>query len=327
MEKKIPIVCDLILSEKCNARCKMCHMWKHASSNELSFEECKNFFNDLKTLVNSNSFEINLGGGEPLLRKDILDLIRLCAKNSFSSSITTNGYLLDEEMAKKISDTGLKKLILSLASLKEETHDSLRGIKGSFACLMAAIDYLRKYWPTGEIYVNAIIKEQNLGDIVALAEWVERDSLIRGIGFQAIAQPFFTPRDDFWYKKEEYACLWPQDTAKVCSVIDQLIEFKSKDYKIGNSVIQLNLFKEYYKNPHGLIRKSKCNFGDYIMNITTLGEVLLCVSKGAVGNIKKNSIADIWNGEAAVSMRHRMHECALNCNNIINCWFRPRNEF
>jgi len=63
------------------------------------------------------------------------------------------------------------------------------------------------------------------------------------------------------------------------------------------------------------------------MNITTLGEVLLCVSKEAVGNIKNSSIADIWNCEAAVSMRHRMHKCALNCNNIINCWFRSRNEF
>jgi hypothetical protein len=152
--------------------------------------------------------------------------------------------------------------------------------------------------------------------------------LIKGIGFQAIAQPFYTPKDDFWYEKKEYSSLWPQDIARLSSVLDWLIEFKLRpDNKIGNSAVQLNLFKEYYFNPHGLIRKTKCNFGDHIITIDSLGRAMLCPFMQRIGNIKDINVASIWRSEIAVDIRHRMHECTINCNNIINCWFRSRNEF
>jgi len=308
-------------------RCKMCYVWNHKSQRELTFEEYKILLIDLKSLVGNSCLEVNLSGGEPLLRKDIIDLIGLCNKNGFFSSVSTNGYLLDREMVKRILDAGLKKIILSVASLKEETHDFFRGVTGSHARLMEAIDCIRKYRPTEKFYVNTIIKDKNLDDIIDLVNWVQNSDFIAGIGFQAVAQPFYTPKDDFWYEKKEYSSLWPQDISSLCSVIDQLIEFKARDYKIGNSVEQLKLFKDYYSNPHALIRKTRCNFGDYIITINPLGEVKLCPFMQVVGNIKKTGVASIWHSEAAVNTRHRMYECSINCNSIINCWFRSRTEF
>jgi MoaA/NifB/PqqE/SkfB family radical SAM enzyme len=327
MEEKLPIVCDLILLERCNVRCKMCYIWNRKSPSELSFQECKMLLGDFKNLVGNNFFEVNLSGGEPLLRPDIIDLIYLCSKNGFSTSMASNGYLLDEEMVKKLSQAGLKKLNLSVASLKEETHDFFRGVRGSYARLMQAFAYLKKYWPDAQVHINTIIKDKNLDDIIDLVKWAESDSLIKGISFQAIAQPFFTPHDDFWYQKKEYSSLWPQDISKLYSVLDQLIALKFKGSKIGNPVEQLELFKGYYFNPHALIRKTKCNFGDSIITIDPRGEALLCPSMKMVGNIKDISVTSIWHSDAALNTRQKMYECKINCNNIINCWFKSRIEF
>lgn len=327
MQEKLPLVCDLIFLCRCNARCKMCYIWNHKNPSELSLEECRMLLSDFKNLVGNNDFEINLSGGEPLIRNDTIDLIRMCSKKGFSSTMATNGYLLGSEMVRRISDAGLKKIRLSVASLKEETHDFFRGLRGSYTRLMKAIDYIKKYWSDADVSINTVIKNKNLEDIVNLVNWAQEDSLIGRISFQAVAQPFYTPHDDFWYKKKEYSSLWPQDTARLCAVLDQLIEYKTKGYKIGNSVEQLKLFKCYYSNPHALIRKTKCNFGDYIITIDPRGEVLLCPSMQMVGNIKNTSVASIWHSQAAVNTRYRMYECNINCNNIINCWFETRMEF
>jgi len=327
MQEKLPIVCDLILLERCNMRCKTCYVWNWKNQGELTFEEYKILLGDLKGLIGNNCLEVNLSGGEPLLREDIVDLIGLCSKNGFSSSMATNGYLLDREMVKRILDAGLKKIILSVASLKEETHDFFRGVAGSYAKLMEAIEHIRKYRPAEKIYVNTIIKDKNLEDIIDLVNWVQNSDFIEGIGFQAVAQPFYLPKDDFWYEKKEYSSLWPQNTSSLHAVIDQLIEFKARNYKIGNSTEQLKLFKDYYSNPHALIRKTRCNFGDYVVNINPMGEVLLCPFMQIVGNIKEASIASIWHSEAIINTKRRMHECSINCNNIINCWFKSRTEF
>jgi len=327
MEEKFPVALDLLLVEKCNMRCKMCHMWKYGDSTELTFSQCEALLNDLEKLVGGRPLEINLSGGEPLLRKDILKIIRLCADNGFSTSMATNGYLLDEETVKNLFDAGLTKIILSLASMNREIHDFLRGVDYSYDRIMGAIGHLRKYWQKRQVYINTIIKEINLDDIVELAKWVQGDKLIAGIGFQALAQPFYAPYDELWHKKEEYADIWPRDIKKVRSVLDKLIEFKKLDYKIGNSIPQLQLFKEYYGDPQGLIRKSRCNFGDHIINVNRIGEVMLCPFIGAVGNIKNDSIINIWRSESADNARRMMYECKLICNNIINCWFREREEF
>ncbi len=235
--------------------------------------------------------------------------------------------LFDEETIARLTEAGVSKLVFSVASLDEQLHDYFRGMSGSYRRLMRAIEYRKENQFPGEVYVNTIIKGKNLDSIIPLAEWVQQDSLLGGIGYQAIAQPFFTPYEEHWYRNEEYRDLWPQDEGKVRAVFDTLIGFKKEKYKIGNSIAQLELFKQYYRDPHSLIRQSYCNFGEYIMNVTPLGEVFLCVGMEPVGNIHRESIGQIWNSPQAQAVRERMHRCSRNCNNIINCWFRGRNEF
>ena len=316
-----PFFCDLLISEKCNLKCKTCYFWKHGLDDRLTIEECKDFILSLKGMVKI-PFEINLGGGEPLLNKEILDLVRCCVEQGLQPVISTNATLIDEEMAKKISDSGLHRLSISLEGINEDTHDFLTGTKGAYTRLMKAVGYLKKYWKRGDLNIHTIILEQNIDEIPDLVEWANKDTLFTGIAFQALAQPFRTDLIDNWYLESEYSYLWPKDSVRACSMLDRLIEYKTSGYKVINPIAQLKVYKKYYTAPHTFVRMHKCNFGDYIFNVNALGLVHLCCFRQPIGNIKKNKIYDIWHSEEAAKTRALMYNCPKSCNNIVNCYFQ-----
>jgi len=320
-----PFFCDLLISEKCNSRCKTCYFWKNGIDDELTIDECKNFITALKDCAEM-PFEINLGGGEPLLKEGILDLITHCARQGLQPTISTNASLIDREMAKRLSESGLHRLGLSLKSLNEKTHDFLMGVDGSYRRLMDAIEYLRRYWQGKDLNIHTIILEQNLEEIIELVEWVNKDKIFTGISFQALSQPFRTELIDRWYLNSEYGFLWPKDSKKVASVMEALIRYKIAGYRILNPLPQLVIYRRYYQEPDAFARIHKCNFGDYIFNVNALGLVHLCCFMQPVGSIKKNSIKDIWYSERASSTRDAMYSCQKSCNNIVNCYFQEEGD-
>ncbi|MFC1666939.1 radical SAM protein [Candidatus Omnitrophota bacterium] len=317
-----PLFCDLLISERCNLQCKKCYFWKHGIKNELTIEECKAFVLYLKDLVQM-PFEINLGGGEPLLKEGIFDLSRYCADQGFQPVISTNGTLIDKKMAKRIFESGLHRLSLSLDTMDEKTHDFLTGTKGSYKRVMNAIDCLRKYCNNKvDLNIHSVILEQNIDQIIDLVEWVNNDDIFTGISFQALAQPFRTDLVDRWYLESEHSFLWPKDSKKVTSLIETLIKYKKQKYKILNPIPQLSIYKGYYENPEKLTGKHDCKFGDYIFNVNAFGYIHLCCFMEPIGDIRKINIKDAWYSEESRETRKRMHNCQKSCNNIINCYFQ-----
>ena len=63
-----------------------------------------------------------------------------------------------------------------------------------------------------------------------------------------------------------------------------------------------------------------CNQGNYVMYIRPSGDVLLCGSMAAVGNIKDGFIKDIWYSKEAMARREQMYNCKENCLNVLNCF-------
>lgn len=325
-DMKRPFFCDILVSERCNLHCRKCYFWKYGIENEVDIEDYKKFIVSLKELVKA-PFEINFGGGEPLLKKGILELIALCAQQGFHPAVSTNATLIDEEMAKKLSVSGLHRLSISLDSLCEDTHDYMTGTAGSYQRLMEGIRHLKKHWLGGDINLHTVITDINLNDIRELVEWVNRDSFFTGIAFQALAQPFRTNGRDQWYLDPEYNQLWPKDAQQISKIMDMLIDFKRSGYKVINPIPQLAVYKKYYTEPESFSRASACNFGDYIFNVNVLGLVHLCCFMPPIGSIKNNTIKDIWCSERARQTRESMYNCQKNCNNIVNCYFQDDTPF
>lgn len=308
--------CYLTITERCFFRCKTCYAWKKkACYQEPTFGEWKSFLGSLKEISNAQ-LEVHLSGGEPLLHEWAPDLIKYGVAQGFNMTMATNAFLIDKEMAKKIKDSGLSTIIISLNSLDEQTHDFLKGIKGSHRKTLDAIAYLTQQAGNPEICICAIISQQTLPGLVKLVEWVGRQDKISAISFQAVTQPFHTPTEKKWYQNKEYSQLWPSDAQKTFLIMEELIRLKEAGAKIGNSVAQIRRYQSYFMNPDSLF-KNRCNVGDSSLTTHPNGDMSLC-RFGSIGNIKKDNIQELWSSEKLSRVRKRMRSCRLNCEHMIN---------
>lgn len=314
-----PIFCDIGITERCIFKCKMCKIWQAPDNkDELTIAEWKDFILSLQEF-GTNTIRLHFAGGEPLVKKGILDLVSFAHKRDFTTVMVTNGFLIDEFLAKEIADSGLDVVSISLDSLDADTHDFLRGIKGAHRQAMEAVELLNKHGAKS-ISILAVIMGYNLEYLPGLADWVQGNNMLTSIYFQAISQPIATPKDRRWYEKDGLSFLWPQDTLCLDATIDRLIAYKKHGYKISNSIQQLETFREYFKQPDALGRGMSCSQGDYVMYIRPAGEVLLCGSLPPIGNIKTDSIKALWNSPEADLRRRQIHTCRESCLNVLNCF-------
>ncbi|MBU0503170.1 MAG: radical SAM protein [Candidatus Omnitrophica bacterium] len=320
---KKPDFCDLVITESCMLKCKMCRMWQsNNDGSELDIEVWRRFIDNFSNFVSGKS-QVQFVGGEPLIKKGVLDLIRHTSKKGFFTTMTSNGYLVNEDMAKDIAGSGLNTIVFSLDSIKKDTHDFLRGLDGVYDRIMNGIEILNKFKNDSlKIHIVTTIMQQNLDDLLGLAEWANGNEAVNGISFQAIMQPFFTPVDEDWQKKEEFSFLWPKAIDRVDHILDKLIEFKKAGWKITNPAAQFNIYKSYFRNPERFVKVSRCNLGYNSITINTAGKIFLCNSLAPIGDIKESpDISELWFSDKAEEVRENIRNCNRNCKLLINCFF------
>ena len=106
-----PATVTFELTNACNLRCKHCFSFAgERLEDELSIDEIKKVLGDLQNL---GTMESDVGGGEPLLRPDLLQVLNAAQSLDFEMVILTNGTLLDEATAKKLAEYSVHKLFYS----------------------------------------------------------------------------------------------------------------------------------------------------------------------------------------------------------------------
>lgn len=320
---KLPTYCCIALTNSCCLRCRMCHKWKigiaQMNRDELDLKQWENFIVSLRKLVKGR-FQINFAGGEPLVKKEALELIKYAFIKEFDTHLSTNAFLIDAEMAKRIADAELTIITISLDSLKKECHDYIRGINSAYYKVMRAIELLDKYASDVRIGISTVIMDVNLDELGDIVRWVQADGRVDFMAFQAITQPFDTPEDPFWYKNEEYSYLYPSDISKVDRVISELIKMKQNGfYKLGNPLSQFYTYKAYFRDPNKFVKKQKCHIDMQTINITPTGDIQICCYMESIGNIKYDDINNVWFSKKAKILREKIGNCKKNCQSIVNC--------
>ncbi len=285
-------------------------------------EQKKQLVRSLRGVVEP-SFEFHLSGGEPLMTEGILDLVNFISNEGYRTNLVTNGFLIDEALAENIVNSNLDTLTISLDGIMRETHDFIRGIKGSYDRVMQAIDYLDKFRKDGKpkISILTIIMERNLDEILKLAGWAQADKRIEMISFQAITQPFGEAADSAWFRQEKNKIFWPQDTVKTSVIMGKLRELRLNGCKIGNHHNHFLHFKEYFQGPDKFLKKIKCNLGDYEFHIDPYGKTFFCCLMEPIGNIKTDNLPEIWYSRRAQNIRENVYNCSKNCHIMINCFY------
>ncbi len=285
-------------------------------------EQKKQLVRSLRGTVES-SFEFHLSGGEPLMTEGILDLVNFIGNEGYRTNMVTNGFLIDEAMAENIVNSSLDTLTISLDGIMSETHDFIRGIRGSYDRIMKAIEYVDKFRKDRKpkISILTIIMERNLDEILKLVDWVQKDRRIEMISFQAMTQPFGEEMDRSWFMKEKNNIFWPQDTEKISMIMEKLRELRLNGCKIGNHHNHFLHFKEYFKGPDKFLKNIKCNLGDYEFHIDPYGKTFFCCLMEPIGNIKTDVLPEIWHSQKAQAIRENVYNCKKNCHIMINCFY------
>jgi radical SAM family uncharacterized protein len=177
---RVPLFCGHKLTYNCNLKCKMCPFWKR-SSQDLSIEKEKAI---LRQIYDSGVCGIAFEGGEPLLREDLVEILAYSRSLPLHTSLITNGTLLKsriDEIAPYINGV----VYVSLDGL-EKTHDSIRGVNGSFKKAVQGINSASQKVP---VTINTTIMSENLHEIEDMVE------LAKELGIRisvAVAHDYFT---------------------------------------------------------------------------------------------------------------------------------------
>ena len=158
---KRPVLINLEVIKSCNATCHFCVCWKMDAGPRL--RDYSPVIKKIKPMV------VSINGGEPLLRKDINDVVRQVSDHAIYTTIITNAGLLTADKAIALQDHGLDQLTISRDYL-DERHDKVRGIPELGKRIEGLIPEIQKRG-LDNIVINTIIMESNLDQVVDLAKW------------------------------------------------------------------------------------------------------------------------------------------------------------
>jgi len=151
------------ITRRCNLRCVHCR-----SSSELEVKSHPDFSTEeaFRVIDDVSGYAkpvIVLSGGEPLLRKDVFEIARYGTDRGLRMCLATNGTLVDEEICKRIKDSGIRIVSLSLDGSEESVHDDFRSQKGAFTGTIHAAELLKK---SGiEFIINSSFTKRNQEEI------------------------------------------------------------------------------------------------------------------------------------------------------------------
>ena len=324
LPKPLDVICEI--SYLCNLECPTCFRWtSKPDEHELTAEEWKGVLTKLKAWL--GTFNLTFSGGEPFLRKDILEIFNFASENSIVTQVVSNGSFIDKALARKIIASGLDGLTLSLNSMIPEIHNKTRGTNGAFNEVMAAIDNLQDRRGMRLSLSTTIVKD-SISGLIDVIEFAKAKG-IYGVNMSPIMPATTLPifNKDGEAKKSSIGTpyrdlLRNKEDVQIAEIFDRLIEMKEQGYPILNSEGHLKEIAKYLKDPtNPELLEKVCQTGVKNFNIDPFGNVRLCSIMEIVGNITKDSPAEIWRSANAAHQRETVRTCDKGCR-LLFCNFK-----
>jgi MoaA/NifB/PqqE/SkfB family radical SAM enzyme len=276
----------------------MCHIWQHPSKGE---EELT--LEDIDRLPEGFA-RINLGGGEPTLRKDTMEIVDILSKKTKHLEISTNGYFTEKlvSIAKKHPDIRIR---ISLEGLPRK-NDQIRGIRNGFDRAMRSMLKLKELG-IKDVGFAITISHRNADELVNLYHLCS----YLGIEFSQCvvhdAWQFRIPNNLIEDKIEVIS--------EIKSFIRELLRSKRRNYFLRvKDWYRAYLNRGFINFIRGDKRLLPCGAGTDIIFIDPYGEIYPCNAlKESMGNIKDKSFEQIWNGSQVKMVREIVSRCPENC--------------
>ena len=158
-----PICLTWELTYACNLACIHCLSSSgRRDPRELTTGEAKAVIDELRRL---QVFYVNIGGGEPMIRRDFFEIVDYATRNGIGVKFSTNGAFIDADAARRLTASDYLDIQISLDGVDAATNDAVRG-EGSYATALAAMDHLR-HAGFGPFKISVVVTRHNAGQLDA----------------------------------------------------------------------------------------------------------------------------------------------------------------
>jgi MoaA/NifB/PqqE/SkfB family radical SAM enzyme len=158
----------------CNFKCRQCFTESPSRpiQGTLNLDDIAKLADEADEL---GMYEVLIEGGEPLVNRDLYDIIRTFGADRFYIEMTTNGYLLTEEVAYRLKEAGMSRISVSLDSMRAEEHDAYRGVNGAYEHALKALENAKRAGMQAS--VNFLVGHYNIhsGELEELCEFCKEN--------------------------------------------------------------------------------------------------------------------------------------------------------
>jgi MoaA/NifB/PqqE/SkfB family radical SAM enzyme len=278
----------------------MCDTWKYPSKTREEFDP------KILEKIPSGMKRLNITGGEPMLRKDIEEIVRILDKKSERLEISTNGYFTDrlENITKKFSDITIRVSVEGLPAL----NDQSRGIKNGFDRALRTVLRLKRMG-LKDIGFAMTISGDNCHDLLDLHTLVSE--LDVEFANAIIHNSFYFHKNDNKIENSDEV----QDT--MIKFMEALLQSPRRNIKRRikdwfRAYINLGLLM-HLKGQERLIA---CGAATDTFFLDPWGQVIACNGSPQpmiMGSLVDQPFGEIWNSEQAEQIRKKVKSCKQNC--------------
>lgn len=283
---------------RCNLRCEHCYInaEDRSSGDELTTEQARSLIDDLAEM---QAPVLLFSGGEPLMRRDVIGLGRYAGGKGLRPVLSSNGTLIDSEVAARIREAGFKYVGISIDGL-EPTHDRFRCRKGAFE---AAVRGIRNCHEAGvKAGIRFTLNADNYGDLPGVLELVEKLNVKRFCMYHLVYAgrgSDMTGRDVTPEQRRDAVDLLIRqaiDWDRRGIDTEILTTDQHADGAYLKAYIRENLPERAGEVQKLLEMHGGCSAGCKMSNIDPLGNVHACQFWGhhTLGNIKERKFREIW---------------------------------
>ena len=290
--RRRPFQVLLQVTNRCNMQCNFCDFWPNGVTprEELTLADFERLERELSEL---GTFIVSIEGGEPLVRPDLVDIVRIFAARHIPL-LYTNGWYVDDEKARALWEAGLAQVGVSIDYATARRHDERRRMAGAFTRAWGAVASLRNSAPHGgkQVHVMTVLMRDNADEFEALLRMSARErvghcaTLLSTRGFRRAPGATMPDSGD----AARFAARWSHHS-----------HFRM----FGDYVRGITTFLDGGPMP-------ECHAGIQGFNIDHLGNVAHCIEKidRPFGNVRDQSLA-------AIHRRMREAQPARGCQ---DCW-------
>ncbi|MDD5163386.1 MAG: radical SAM protein [Candidatus ainarchaeum sp.] len=315
----VPFLVVWNITRACNLSCKHCYESALVKdSDELNTEEA---LKAVDGLAEAGVAYLAISGGEPLVRKDLFEIIQRIRKNEMAFSIATNGTLLTRENARQLKSLGCLYAQVSLDGAKPLTHNRFRGSEA----FERTIEGIKNAVSEGLLVGIAMtVTQHNYKEVPAALDLAEK------LGAGLFMHYNFIPAGrgkeiiglDISPEKREELLAWlaGQIGKRKIPVLSTAPQFSSACKKIGKpcALTHFDVISQDTKFGDSISFLADfvggCGAGRLYMAMEPNGDFEPCVFMPIkIGNIRKDSLLETWHKNIALNKMRKREEFWGNC--------------